>query len=228
MTRLLKRRGRGVTRCGLGGLDACRGVAIFLVRSSLVRLIVLPAPRVAALATMVLTAAKGTAQITPARVAGMRQEANPAVAAPHGAALQIGTTPQGRLEHPFILTNKRTGVVVLVPILAKRENFPDGYSKTAKFSVKMLIVICMSSSYSLDANASRGRARIFYAYSLRQALLICATNPRVIRSPTLSYCPADSASLWASRKATWKEKPNANGWIEAIPILPFQVVGQFS
>jgi hypothetical protein len=61
----------------------------------------------------------------------------------------------------LILTNKRTGAVVLVPILTEREKFPDGYSKTARFSVKMLIVKSMSSSYSLDAKASRGRARIF-------------------------------------------------------------------
>jgi len=111
---------------------------------------------------MVLSAAKGTAKILPFRVAGMREEANPTVAALHGAALQIGTIPQGRVERQLILTNKRTGAVVLVPILAKREKFPDGYSKTARFSVKMLIVFCISSSYSLDDNASRGRARISY------------------------------------------------------------------
>ena len=112
---------------------------------------------------MVLSAAKGTAKILPFRVAGMREEANPAVAAPHCAALQIGTIPQGRVERQLILTNKRTGAVVLVPILAKRENFPDGYSKTARFSVTIWIFFCISSSYLLDAKASSSRARIFYA-----------------------------------------------------------------
>jgi hypothetical protein len=37
----------------LAGFDACRNVELFLVRSAFVRLVVFPAPRVAALATMV-------------------------------------------------------------------------------------------------------------------------------------------------------------------------------
>jgi hypothetical protein len=49
-----------------------------------------------------------------------------------------------------------------MPIRAKRKKFPDGYDKNARFSVKMLIVFCMSSSYSLDAKSSSGRARIFH------------------------------------------------------------------
>jgi hypothetical protein len=112
---------------------------------------------------MVLSTTKGTAEIPTTRIAGMRTEANPAVAAAHGAALQIRTIPQGCLQRQLILTNKRTGAVVLMPILAKRENFRDGYGKIARFSVKMLIGLSMSSSYSLDAQASRCRARIFYA-----------------------------------------------------------------
>ncbi len=107
---------------------------------------------------MVLSTTKGTAEIPTTRIAGMRTEANPAVAAAHGAALQIRTIPQGCLQRQLILTNKRTGAVVLMPILAKRENFRDGYGKIARFSVKMLICFCISSSYSLDAKASRCRA----------------------------------------------------------------------
>jgi hypothetical protein len=49
-----------------------------------------------------------------------------------------------------------------MPIRAKRKKFPDGYDKNARFSVKMLIVFCMSSSYPLDAKSSSGRARIFH------------------------------------------------------------------
>jgi hypothetical protein len=101
------------------------------------------------------------------------------VAAPHRAALQIRTIPQDRIEHQFILTNKRTGAVVLVPILTEREKFSDGYSKTARFSDRMLSVMSMSSSYSLDAKASRGRARIFYASARKRAPLIRAIDPRV-------------------------------------------------
>jgi hypothetical protein len=61
--------------------------------------------------------------------------------------------------------NKRMDAGVLMPIRAKREKFPDGYDKNAMFSVRMLIRFCMSSSYSLDANASSGRARIFHGFT---------------------------------------------------------------
>jgi len=110
---------------------------------------------------MVLSTAKGTAKILSARIAGMSEEADPAVAAAHRAVLQIRTTPQDGVQRDLILTNKRLEAVVLVPILAKREIFRDGYNKTAKLSAIMLIGFCISSSYSLDAKASRGRARIF-------------------------------------------------------------------
>jgi hypothetical protein len=112
---------------------------------------------------MVLAAAEGTAEIKPVRIAGMRKEANPAVAAPRCAALQSRMPPQEDIQRELILTNKRKSAVVLMPILAKRKDFRDGYQKIAKFSVKMLICFCISSSYLLDAKASRGRARIFYA-----------------------------------------------------------------
>jgi hypothetical protein len=120
---------------------------------------------------MVLPTPKGTAEILAARVAGMSQEAYAAVATPHGAVVQIRTIPQDGVQRQLILPNKRNDPVVLVPILAKREKFRDGYSKSDRFSVTMLIGFCISSSYSLDAKASRGRARIF-----------CALEPK-IREP---------------------------------------------
>ncbi len=70
---------------GLAGLDACLSIELLLVGSPLVRLIVLPAPCVAALPMMVLSTAKGTAEILAACVAGMREEANPAVTTSHRA-----------------------------------------------------------------------------------------------------------------------------------------------
>jgi len=112
---------------------------------------------------MVLPAAERAAEIPAVPVAGMREEANPALAAEYRAVPQRRTLPQDGVQGELILTNERLGAVVLVPILAKSKNFRDGYSKRDRLSVKMLIVLCMSSSYSLDANASRGRARIFYA-----------------------------------------------------------------
>lgn len=123
----------------------------------------LPATLIGELATIVLPAAERTAEILPARVTGMSKEANPAVAAVYRAVLQIRTIAQDGIQRELILTNKRMSAVGLVPILAKSKNFRDSYSKIARFSVKILIVLSMSSSYSLDAKTSRGRARIFYA-----------------------------------------------------------------
>ena len=136
--------------------------ALFIPASS-VRSIVLLAPLVRSLAATVLPAAERTVKISSIRVPRVCQEANGTVAAVNRTACQTGMIAQDRIERELILTNKRTGAVVLVPIRAKRKEFPDRYDKNARFSVRMLIVLCMSSSYSLDANASRGRAGIFYA-----------------------------------------------------------------
>ena len=152
---------RGVMARGLRGLEACRRVELFLIRSPLVRLIVLPAPRVAALATMVLSTTKRAAEILSTSIPRMREETNPAMATGNRTVFQIGTITQDGIERELILTNKRKSAIVLMPVLAKRENFGDGYDKNAKFSVKMLIVLSISSSYELDAKASRCRARIF-------------------------------------------------------------------
>ncbi len=65
---------------------AAFAVEAFLVPSALGRSIVSLAPLIAALATMVQAAAEGTAEIQPACVAGIRKEANPAVATGHRAA----------------------------------------------------------------------------------------------------------------------------------------------
>ena len=112
---------------------------------------------------MVLPAPKLAAEILAARVPGMREEAYAAVATPRRAVLQVRTIPQDGVQRELILTNKRTGAVVPMPILAKSKNFRDGYNKIVRFSVKMLIGFCITSSYSLDAKASRGRTRLFYA-----------------------------------------------------------------
>jgi len=172
----LNRRGRrGITARGLRGLDACRRVELFLVRSPFVSLIVLPAPSIAALATMVLSATERAAEILSTCIPRMREEANPTVAAMNRTVFQIGTIAQDGIERELILTNKRKDAIVLVPIFAKRKNFPDGYDKIARFSVKMRIGFSISSSYSLDAKASRCGARIFYASMPKPAQRIDAT-----------------------------------------------------
>jgi len=79
----------------------------------------------------------------------------------------------------LILTNKRTGALVPMPIPAKRKELADGYDKNAKFSVRILMLLCMSPSYSLDAIASRGRAGIFLWFYAPPLFL--RSNNRFIR-----------------------------------------------
>jgi len=132
-----------------------------LISSSNVLAIVPSAPRIGEQAAMMLPAAECAAEILATRVAGMRQKADPAVKAENGAVPQIRTIAQDGIQRALILSNKRKDAVVLVPLFAKRENLGDRYDKSARFSVKMSSGFCISSSYSLDAKASRRRARIF-------------------------------------------------------------------
>jgi hypothetical protein len=110
-----------------------------------------------------LPAAERTAQILAVVVARMREEPNPAVLAVHCATGQLGTSLQNGVERDLILTNKRTSTLLLVPILGKRENLLDAYDEKARRSAMLRILSCMPSSYLPDAEASRGRTRVFYA-----------------------------------------------------------------
>jgi hypothetical protein len=91
----------------------------------------------------------------------MRQEADSTTVAVDRTACQIRMLAQNGIQRQLILTNKRIGAVVQMPFFGIRKEFPDGYDKNARFSVRMLIVLCMSPSYLLDAQASSGRAGIF-------------------------------------------------------------------
>ena len=75
---------------------------------------------------MVLSAAERATEIRATRVTGMRQEADPTVAAANRAVLQIRTIAQDGIQRVLILTNKRIGAVVPVPIGPKLKEFPDG------------------------------------------------------------------------------------------------------
>ena len=146
-----------------------------LILASSVRSVVLFAPLGGLLAAVVPTATERTAEIPPIRIPRMCQEANSTVAAVDRTACQTGMIAQDGIQRELILTNKRTGAVVLMPILAKRKKFPDGYDKNARFSDKMLIVLDTSSSYSLDAHAARCRTRIFHTFRPNPEQLAGAT-----------------------------------------------------
>jgi len=149
----------------------------------------------AALPPMVLPAAKRTTQILPARVAGMREKPNPAVPAVRHAPLKLGTGLQDRVQRGLILPNNRPGAIVLVPIRTEREKLLDGYGKKARLSVMMAMDLGTPSSYLLDANASRGRARFFLRQGQGPAGTVGMNDPTPIAHPAGSPCRVNAGSL---------------------------------
>ena len=110
---------------------------------------------------MVLSATERTTQVRAPGKARMRQEVNPTVCAAHEATPQLGMGLQDRVQSGLIVTDQRVGAIVPVPVVAKRENFPDCDDKKPRLSLTMRSVLVTPSSYRLDAKASRGRARFF-------------------------------------------------------------------
>ena len=136
-----------------------------LLPPSLVRLIVLLTPCVGQFATLVLTASELTVKILPTGIPRMRQEADSATVATDRTACQIRMLAQNGIQRQLILTNKRKDAVLPMPFWRNRKEFPDGYDKNARFSVRIASVVSMSPSYLLDAQASRSRAGIFLGIS---------------------------------------------------------------
>jgi len=122
---------------------------------------VLTASFVRLLATVVLAATERAAEILAIHVPWMREKANSTVATVDRTVRQIGTIAQDGIDRQLILTNNRVDAIVLMPIRAKGKEFPGGYDENPRFSVRMLSVLFTPSSYELDANASRSRARFF-------------------------------------------------------------------
>ena len=110
---------------------------------------------------MVLPTAERTTQIPPTGVSGMCEKADPALGTMGNAAQKLRMGLEDRVQRRLILPDNRLGTVMLMPIRMKRKKLLGGYGKKARFSVIIVIVLCTPSSYLLDANVSRGRARFF-------------------------------------------------------------------
>jgi hypothetical protein len=127
---------------------------------------------------------------------------------------------QSGIQRHLIITNNRISAVVLVPIFPKGEDFRSGYKKSARFSVMILILLCMPSSYSLDAKASRGRPRVFSAHP-PQALLPIRAN-----SQPRNHCLPSNVSLTGLHRLA---APICTGYLERkkpqpLGISSFQAV----
>ena len=173
-----------------------------------------------------LTAPEWTVEIPPMRVPRVCQEANGTVTAVDRTACQTAIIAQDRIERSLILTNKRTSAIVLMPIRAKTKEFPGGYNKNARFSVKMLISFDTPSSYELDAQASRSRARFF----CESAQKICARIAQRIHPPRSLLLPQLVQPRFlcpATQSATWKRRISSNP-SEDGNLLLFPVVDPFS
>ena len=171
------------------------GIEPLLLRFPDRRSVVRGAPLAGMLPAMMLPAAERTAQVPPACVAGMREEANPAVRAGSRTITKPGMGLQDRVQRGLILPDKRAGAVVLMPIRAKREKPLDGYGKKARLSTIISIVLHTPSSYLFDANASRGRAR-FFMRTGREFGKTARTNvPPPIAYPRRPPCRIDAAPL---------------------------------
>ena len=164
------------------------GIEPLLLRFPGCRPVVRGAPLAGTLPAMVLPAAERTPQVPPACVTGMREKANPAVRARSDAPAKLGMGLQDRVQRGLILPDKRPGAIVLMPIRAKREKPLDGYGKKARLSAIIFIVLYTPSSYLLDANASRGRARFFMRHGRGSAGTVRINGPSPIAHPGSSAC----------------------------------------
>lgn len=76
--------------------------------------------------------------------------------------LKVRMILQDGSQSSLILQDERLGAIVLMPILTKVKNFRECDEKSARFSAMIESSLCTSSSYLIDARASRGRAGIFF------------------------------------------------------------------
>ncbi len=96
--------------CGGAAWRPCRrALSRFFFRLPGRRLVVRGAPLAGTLLAMVLPAAKRAPQVLPACVAGMREEANPAVGAVSHAPLKFRMGLQDRVQRGLIFPDKRAG-----------------------------------------------------------------------------------------------------------------------
>ena len=181
-----RRRLRLRGRRGLAALAA--SIEPLLLRLPGRRLVIRGAPLVGTLPAMVLPTAKRAPQVPPTGVAGMREKANPAVRAGNSAPAKLGMGLQDRVQRGLILPDKRPGTIVPVPIRTKREKPLDGYGKKARPSAILFIVLYTPSSYLFDANASRGRARVFLRHGRGSTRTARTNDPLRTVLPSHSAC----------------------------------------
>lgn len=176
-------------------------------------------PLAGTLSAMMLSAPERATQIPPTCVAGVSQKPNATVPTVRHAAAEFGIGLHHRVQRGLILTDKRPGAIILMPIRAKREKLLDSDDKKARLSVRIRIEFCTPSSYLVDAKASRGRARFF---------CVPRKNPTQQSAQTIQH--------GSSTQPFWLATPTPIHPTRFLPALlerrnvssPFQVVGQLT
>ncbi len=136
------------------------------------------APRGFAL-SMCLTAAKGTAQVCAITVGEIGEEENPAMPATLQVAPQVGLASQNRSLSLIVFQNKIANLALAIPVRSKLKISFDLYCKKPSVSLMMLMVVSMSSFYSIGALVSSGRtgAVLFrLAMTLPRTKCICISQ----------------------------------------------------
>jgi hypothetical protein len=209
------RRWRPVCRVRFAaGRHAAAGVEPLLLQLPGSRAVVSGTTMVGAALAMAPAAAERAPQVPPAGIAGMREKPNPTVCATGHAGPQLRMRFQHRVQHRLVVADQRLGLMILVPIRPKRENFLDGNDKKARFSATIPSVLCTTSSYPIDAQASRGGARFF----------LCPPQARTANRRSCLPALAPKAGAHANQHC-----PPENGCLkEGTLSSSFQVVGQLS
>jgi hypothetical protein len=113
---------------------------------------------------MEFAATEFAVKVLPTGISGMRQEADSTTVATDRTACQTAMSAQNGIQRQLILTNKRKDAVLPMPFSGLRKEFPDGYDKNARFSVRIASVVSMSPSYHLTLKR-RAAGRGFFCRS---------------------------------------------------------------
>lgn len=106
---------------------------------------------------MTLATAEWTSQVIAINVRGFSQEENPAMTTALQVTPQVGLASQNRSQSLIVPQNKITNLVRTIPIRSKLKMRFDSYCKKPSVSLMVLMVVSMSSFYSIDAFVSSKR-----------------------------------------------------------------------
>jgi hypothetical protein len=158
------------------------------LESAFLPTVVFDTPLGGALLAVDFTATKGTAQIVPTRVTGMCQKEYSAVPAVFQAASTVRMAAQGRAYCRIILQNKVAYLALAIPVRPELKMSLDLYCKKPRLPPTILMGVCMSSFYSINAFASSGRTGTPHQYHANGSVLL--SRPGSI--------PVSAIGLWES------------------------------